>query len=134
MCNTIWKESLHQHRLSATCVFLIYVLFLARWDIFESVLDKIKHFMGFRDLYFFALWEFYFLLFLCLVVLFPWVYVFYTYFFFNVYTWSSPIKILLILKYFCGILILWSLSFIRDMLFMSLCSESPFCIFLEKKI
>lgn len=55
-------------------------------------------------------------------------------FFFNVYTWSSPIKILLILKYFCGILILWSLSFIRDMLFMSLCSESPFCIFLEKKI
>lgn len=133
MCNTIWKESLHQHRLSATCVFLIYVLFLARWDIFESVLDKIKHFMGFRVLYFFALWEFYFLLFLCLVVLFPWVYVFYTYFFFNVYTWSSPIKILLILKYFCGILILWSLSFIRDMLFMSLCSESPFCIFFRKK-
>lgn len=135
MCNTIWKESLHQHRLSATCVFLIYVLFLARWDIFESVLDKIKHFMGFRVLYFFALWEFYFLLFLCLVVLFPWVYVFYTYFFFNVYTWSSPIKIVIDFEIF-----LWnsySLIFVfhqGHVIYVSVFRESFLYFFRKKNI
>lgn len=76
-----------------------------------------------------------FLLFLCLVVLFPWVYVFYTYFFFNVYTWSSPIKILIDFEIF-----LWnsySLIFVfhqGHVIYVSVFRESFLYFFRKKNI
>lgn len=78
-------------------------------------------------------WDFYFLLFLCLVVLFPWVYGFFIPNFFNVYTWTSPIWILIDFDMF-----LWNSYSLNNCLssgtyyFCLWVQRVPFC-FLEKK-
>lgn len=135
MCDTIWKESLPPALpFCYVCVFDLC-----------PVLGKVGHlwkcsrqnetFYGVSCSIFLCFMGVLFLLFLCLVVLFPWVYVFYTYFFFSVYTWSSPIKILIDFEIF-----LWnsySLIFVfhqGHVIYVSVFRESFLYFFRKKNI
>lgn len=134
MCNTIWKESLHQHRLSATCVFDLCPVFGKVGHLWKCSRQN-KTFYGVSCS-----------IFLCFMgVLFPSVSLlsgaismgvcFLYLFFFNVYTWSSPIKILIDFEIF-----LWnsySLIFVfhqGHVIYVSVFRESFLYFFRKKNI